>query len=205
MSSSDLPYSLIAGEAKFMVPYERFQKEQQRSQRLEETVEILNGVIKTKDKQICELQSKIDDMKMDIDKLTTENKEMRTKITSLTNEITSLTNDKLIDKVIIAIQDVNYSAHLESTYNYLFRLRTRRLGQAHYMIENEDDLIKGYKMKIIRDVLIANKGTIVENKLNRIVRQNVLFDDMIGYLGGIMNDGIGLTEEDKDDAKMFWE
>jgi predicted RNase H-like nuclease (RuvC/YqgF family) len=132
-------------------------------------IEHKDKIIENKDKTIEELQKENEELKARVSFLEKELKNTKDELAIVKKDLNTLKTNKLFQKIIIGLQDLNSWELLEkkiSQPKILMRLRQNRIGDCHY-IDNYFDL---NEKEIRRNILIdkINENIEVQNKINTL-------------------------------------
>ena len=177
--------------------------------------------------KITSLEYEIDDLKKDNQQLKIENQQLnkkiiilekdnregKNKITFLENKIIFLENkinnlefDKIINKIITAIQDLNSKNNLEKIIltKSLFKLRKLRNNNNHYIDEDNSD----YEIDCRKLYLLIKLKELTQDQINIINNKICKNDDLIGeiikYLDNNINKHIHINDDELEDIENWW-
>ena len=110
----------------------------------------------------------------------------------------NLETEKLYNKYIVAIQDINYLDQLENKIPILKKLRRRRLGECHY-IYDDDTLIE---MKNRRSILL-DKIQNIPIEIEQIFDKTYpsMLSDIIQY---VAPNPVIVNKQDKEEINRWW-
>jgi hypothetical protein len=160
------------------------------------------------------LEYEIEDLKIEkqefVKKITViekENKEFKEKIIVLENKINNSEFEKIITKIITAIQDLNSKNNLEKKIilkKSLFNLRRQRNTYSHYFNEEYTD----YEIDC-RNLYLLNKLKELSNEQitlinNRICKQEDLISEIIKYLDSNVDKSIQINDDELDSIENWW-
>ncbi|ARF08499.1 hypothetical protein Catovirus_1_549 [Catovirus CTV1] len=122
------------------------------------------------------LMELVDNGNKTIEILQKENKELKEKLSEMElkyNQIKNTLDDMLIkekyNKMLIAIQDLNKLESLElnepKLKQNLKRLRNICVSECHYLVDDDDEILLGYKRKVLYEKLV-NMDNGVKHKMN---------------------------------------
>lgn len=199
LSKSQLKNIITGNNAHIMVLTAEIQK---MTNEKTELLKIING----KDETIKTHENTIKLLTKTIEELQAENVRLNTKINELENGILNLkaeiNNERLFNKLLYAIQDVNYNEHLESKFTYMKDVREDRVECAHYIFK--DDPADGYKKKLLLEKLMAAQNNLKVSEWFSSEYSEMLIGDMIKYLSGAVKDGADLTSKQRQKCQNWW-
>lgn len=166
---------------------------------------VLREMVKNKDITIEELQKENDKLKKRIQELEEKVKRLDLENIELKQKVDSLTNDRLKQKIIIAIQDINGLHKLEKTIKHkkyiasLIELRNNRNGCSHYIFngENKQDKqnVVQYKEKILIDKL--------NNPMLKEIIEEIDYEYEEGFIDTIKNELSEMISSDIEEPTDF--
>lgn len=177
-------------------------------------------LINIQDSKITCLEYKIDDLKKENQELKIENQELnkkiiilekdniefKNKIIFLENKINNLEFDKIITKIITAIQDINSKNNLEKLIltKSLFKLRKLRNNNNHYIDEDNND----YEIDCRKLYLLIKLKELSQDQINiinnRICKNEDLIGEIIKYLDNNINKDIHINDDELEDIENWW-
>jgi transposase-like protein len=128
----------------------------------------------------------------------------------LKQDIIELKHNNIISKTIKVLQDINDEYKLETKIknNKLARLRNQRNSECHYLLDDDNAVMKLKKIEYI----INHLSSLDENIKTRIEKQfgKELIENIIKYIKPILADKLkNITEENteemNDELLWFWE
>jgi DNA repair exonuclease SbcCD ATPase subunit len=143
-----------------------------------------------------------------INQLESENGELKTQIIQLRGDMKhqemELMAEKLYNKLLYAIQDLNETFELErSGHSYLASVREDRVGNAHYLKRGDPDHLKQFKIRLIHNQLSAADDN-VRSKFDDNYDGNVL-DNMLKFTASRVNKvELNVSEREKRKAESWW-
>jgi len=155
--------------------------------------------------EIIELKHENKNLKEEIIELKHENKNLKDKIIILENENIKLKFDKIKNKLLTAIQDINKNDQLEKKYNFLYRIRKYRNNINHYINEEFDtnENIINYKKLLLKNKLLQLSEEEI-NIFNKRYNINNLVNIILEYLNTLDLYYDNLDEDDIIDANNWW-
>ena len=159
--------------------------------KLEITVAKQDTIINTQNARISELETTVGTQNVRIF-------ELETTVNKLETHIMNLETEKLYNKYIVAIQDINYLDQLENKIPILKKLRRRRLGECHY-IYDDDTLIE---MKNRRSILL-DKIQNIPIEIEQIFDKTYpsMLSDIIQY---VAPNPVIVNKQDKEEINRWW-
>jgi len=177
-------------------------------------------IIENQNSKITCLEYEIDDLKIENQELKIENHEFKKKITILENKNNELENiiitlnikinnlefEKIINKIITAIQDINSKNNLEKLIlkKSLFKLRKLRNNNNHYIDEDCND----YEINCRKLYLLLKLKELTPEQINTINNRICKNEDLIGeitkYLDSNIDKTIKINEDELEDIENWW-
>jgi DNA repair exonuclease SbcCD ATPase subunit len=143
-----------------------------------------------------------------INQLESENGELKTQIIQLRGDMKhqemELMAEKLYNKLLYAIQDLNETFELErSGHSYLASVREDRVGNAHYLKHGDSEQLKQLKIRLIHNQLSVVDDN-VRSKFDDNYDGNVL-DNMLKFTASRVNKvELNVSEREKRKAESWW-
>jgi hypothetical protein len=123
-------------------------------------------------------------------------------LTDAKAELIIMKNNAMFKKIIMAIQDINAEAQLQTKYNYLGRLHAYRVDNAHYIQPADSADVRAYKRSLLRHRLIdAKNNRYIANKLARY--SPTLIQDLDNHLSQNSSSS-QLSIIEAEDAEEWW-
>jgi len=155
--------------------------------------------------EIKELKQENKELKQENKELKQENKELKERISILENDNKQLKFDKIKNKLLTAIQDINKNDQLENKYNFLYKIRKYRNNINHYINEEFDtnENIINYKKLLLKNKLLQLTEIEIEI-FNKRYNINNLVNIILEYLNTLDLYYDNLDEDDIIDANNWW-
>jgi len=177
-----------------------------------EIVELKKENVELK-KEIVELKHEIVELKKENIELKKENVELKKEIVELKDIIGEMQLERYIDKVIVAIQDVNSYDSLETKIDHnfqkeLFDLRSNRIDTCHYILTKQprvDSLeLINYKKKMLLAILDDKKFANVSNEIDLDYKSGFI-NAFKNILNNVINPNLQEpAENEKRKVLRFW-
>jgi hypothetical protein len=164
-------------------------------------------IIENQNSKITCLEYEIDDLKIENQELKIENHEFKKKITILENiiitlniKINNLEFEKIINKIITAIQDINSKNNLEKLIlkKSLFKLRKLRNNNNHYIDEDCND----YEINCRKLYLLLKLKELTPEQINTINNRICKNEDLIGEITKYLDSNIDKTIKINEDIVL---
>ena len=180
---------------------------------LEEKNVILESKVTKLELDNTELKKENIELKHEIVELKKENVELKKEIVELKDIIGEMQLERYIDKVIVAIQDVNSYDSLETKIDHnfqkeLFDLRSNRIDTCHYILTKQprvDSLeLINYKKKMLLAILDDKKFANVSNEIDLDYKSGFI-NAFKNILNNVINPNLQEpAENEKRKVLRFW-
>lgn len=138
--------------------------------------------------------------------------ELKNEIIELHKRIDIIEFNKLKNKIITAIQDINLIDNLENKFIHTYLICFTKLKDYNYnyhrYIDYCDDIIKiNYKKKILLLQLLALNQDNIMNINIRFSTNKIYFyfiEEIIKYLKSNINNNLHISKDDIDDIDYWW-
>lgn len=169
--------------------------------------DILIKQLSDRDKTIAELIEENKQLKDRIKNLEDRIKKIETENSQLKNDISNIHKKELVNKLIIAIQDLNahdlLEKQLDKPYDLAMkRIHYERISGCHFINNNSDDTII-YAKKYVLCELLENAPVDVKSRINTLVLQQDFVEHIILYLKNTVN--IKPSEKYYDYARVWFD